>query len=170
VRQPAEGEQLIDLAATTSLREIRLTSEQGYNLSALNGIHNLRRAVKLAERESRKTSERLRRKLVERARNGQGTVVVGALATSGAIWRSMRPRPLSFYPSRDGKQAVNAGALNWYIRESVFDHFEPEKVADRVSGRSRMPLRTACGQRIAAPGLGRPRQYRLAWCASRHGY
>ena len=72
VRQPAEGEQLIDLAATTSLREIRLTSEQGYNLSTLNGIHDLRRAVKLAERESRKTSERLRRKLTERARNGQG--------------------------------------------------------------------------------------------------
>jgi DNA invertase Pin-like site-specific DNA recombinase len=71
VRQPAEAEQLIDLADTTDLREVHLTSEEGYNLSTPNGVYRLRQAVNLAERESRKTSERLRRKLADRARNGQ---------------------------------------------------------------------------------------------------
>jgi site-specific DNA recombinase len=71
VRQPAEAEELIDLAGATDLREIHLTSEEGYNLSTPNGVYRLRQAVSLAERESRKTSERLRRKLAARARNGQ---------------------------------------------------------------------------------------------------
>jgi site-specific DNA recombinase len=71
VRQPAEAERLVDLAGTTHLREIHLTSEEGYNLSTPNGVYRLRQAVNLAERESRKTSERLRRKLADRARNGQ---------------------------------------------------------------------------------------------------
>jgi site-specific DNA recombinase len=71
VRQPAEAEELIDLAGATDLREVHLTSEEGYNLSTPNGVYRLRQAVKLAERESRKTSERLRRKLADRARNGQ---------------------------------------------------------------------------------------------------
>jgi site-specific DNA recombinase len=71
VRQPAEAEELIDLAGTTNLREVHLTSEEGCNLSTSNGVYRLRQAVNLAERESRKTSERLRRKLADRARNGQ---------------------------------------------------------------------------------------------------
>jgi site-specific DNA recombinase len=71
VRQPAEAEQLIDLAGATDLREIHLTSEAGYNLSMPSGMCQLRQAVNLAERESRKTSERLRRKLAHRARSGQ---------------------------------------------------------------------------------------------------
>ena len=71
VRQPAEAEQLIDLAGATDLREIHLTSEEGYDLSVPSGVCRLRQAVNLAERESRKTSERLRRKLAHRARNGQ---------------------------------------------------------------------------------------------------
>ncbi|MGH3298503.1 MAG: recombinase family protein, partial [Trebonia sp.] len=71
MRQPTEAEQLIDLAAATDLREIHLTSKDGYELSTPSGIYGLRQAVNLAERESRKTSERLRRKLADRARNGQ---------------------------------------------------------------------------------------------------
>src|SRR5207248_489340 len=71
VRQPAEAEQLINLAGVTDLREIHLTSEEGYDLSTLDGVYRVRKAVNLAERESRKTSERLRRKLADRARNGQ---------------------------------------------------------------------------------------------------
>jgi DNA invertase Pin-like site-specific DNA recombinase len=71
VRQPAEAEQLIDFADTTDLREVHLTSEEGYNLSTPNGIYRLRQDVNLAERESRKTSERLRRKLADGARNGR---------------------------------------------------------------------------------------------------
>ena len=71
MRQPAEAEQLIDLAGATDLREIHPTSEEGYNLSTPNGVYGLRQAVKLAERESLKTSERLRRTLADRARNGQ---------------------------------------------------------------------------------------------------
>lgn len=71
VRQPAEAEQLIDLAGATDLVEIHLTSEEGYNISTPSGAYRLRQDVKLAEHESRKTSERLRRKLAARARNGQ---------------------------------------------------------------------------------------------------
>ncbi len=29
---------------------------------------------------------------------------------------------------------INADALNWYIRESVFDHLDPEKVVELLSG------------------------------------
>ena len=71
VRQPAEAEQLIDLAGATDLREVHLTSDEGYDLSTPDGVYRIRQAVNLAERESRKTSERLRRKLADRARNGQ---------------------------------------------------------------------------------------------------
>ena len=71
VRQPAEAEHLIDLACNTDLREVHLTSEEGYNLVTPGGVYRLRQDVNLAERESRKTSERLRRKLADRARNGQ---------------------------------------------------------------------------------------------------
>jgi site-specific DNA recombinase len=71
VRQPAEAEHLIDLAGNTDLREVHLTSEDGYDLATASGVYRLRQAVNLAERESRKTSERLRRKLADRARNGQ---------------------------------------------------------------------------------------------------
>jgi site-specific DNA recombinase len=70
-RLPAEAEQLIDLAGTTDLREVHLTSEEGYILSTPQAVYRLRQAVNLAERESRKTSERLRRKLADRARNGE---------------------------------------------------------------------------------------------------
>jgi DNA invertase Pin-like site-specific DNA recombinase len=70
-RQPVDAERLINLAGTTDLREVHLTSEEGCDLSTPNGVHQLRKAVNLAERESRKTSERLRRKLAARARNGQ---------------------------------------------------------------------------------------------------
>ena len=71
VRRPAEAEQLIDLAGTTDFQAIHLTSEEGYDLSTPGGIYRLRQTVNLAERESRKTSERLRRKLADRAHNGQ---------------------------------------------------------------------------------------------------
>lgn len=70
VRQPLEVEELIDLAERTSLREIYLTSDEGYDLSTLNGIYRARQAVALAERESRKISERTKRKQADRARNG----------------------------------------------------------------------------------------------------
>ncbi len=71
VRQPAEAEQLINLAETTDLREIHLTSEEGYNLSTSSGVYRVRQAVKMAEHESRKISERTRRKQIDRARTGQ---------------------------------------------------------------------------------------------------
>lgn len=71
VRQPAEAELLIDLAGNTDLREVHLISEEGYDLATPGGVYRLRQDVNLAERESRKTSERLRRKLADRARNGQ---------------------------------------------------------------------------------------------------
>jgi site-specific DNA recombinase len=70
VRQPRDVEVLIDLAESTNLREIYMTSDEGYDLSNPNGIYRARQAVALAERESRKISERTKRKQADRARNG----------------------------------------------------------------------------------------------------
>jgi site-specific DNA recombinase len=70
VRRPGEAEMLIDLTYATNLKEIQLTSSESYDLSTSVGIQRLRNAVNLAERESRKTSERLRRKQAYRARAG----------------------------------------------------------------------------------------------------
>lgn len=69
-RRPRELDDLIDLAEVTDLREIYLTSDEGYDLSTPNGIFRARQAVNHAERESRKISERIKRKLDQRAREG----------------------------------------------------------------------------------------------------
>ena len=69
-RRPSDAVILIDLAETTDLTEIYLTSDDSYNLSTANGIYRARQAVNAAERESRKISERTRRKQADRARNG----------------------------------------------------------------------------------------------------
>jgi site-specific DNA recombinase len=50
MRQPAEAGQLIDLAGVADLREVRLTAEDGYNLSTSDGHYGLRKAANLAER------------------------------------------------------------------------------------------------------------------------
>ncbi len=71
VRRPGEAEQLINLAETTDLREIHLATEEGYDLSTSTGVYRIRKAVKMAEHESRKTSERTRRKQAYRAHAGQ---------------------------------------------------------------------------------------------------
>ena len=201
VRQPAQAEQLIDLASPTNLREVHLTSEESCNLSTRNGVYRLRQAVNLAERESRKTSERLRRKLAYRARNGQthggrrcfgykagnmeideaeasilrkwGTSCLPAVVQRDcllgqfAAGRKARKYPLTGrvycgkcgfslngetkrdHPGRPlrpvyhcrvqgdtrrehgcGGMTINADALNWYVRESIFDHLGPEKVVE----------------------------------------
>jgi DNA invertase Pin-like site-specific DNA recombinase len=69
-RRPRETEDLIDLAETTDLREIYLTSDDGYNLGTANGVSRARDAVNRADRESRKISERIKRKLADRASEG----------------------------------------------------------------------------------------------------
>lgn len=71
VRRPREMDDLIDLAETTDLREIYFTSDEGYDLSTPNGIYRARQAVNAAERESRKISQRVKRKLAENAREGR---------------------------------------------------------------------------------------------------
>ncbi|QNA75357.1 recombinase family protein [Streptomyces sp. So13.3] len=69
-RRPREIDDLITLAETTDLSEIYFTSDEGYDLSTSNGIYRARQAVNQAERESRKISERTRRKQAERAKLG----------------------------------------------------------------------------------------------------
>lgn len=71
VRRPREMDKLIDLAETTTLRELYFTSDEGYNLSTPNGIYRARQAVNAAERESRKISERTKRKQAAKAREGK---------------------------------------------------------------------------------------------------
>jgi site-specific DNA recombinase len=70
-RRPREMDELIDLAETTALKEIYFTSDgEGFNLETPNGIFRARSAVNAAERESRKISERTKRKEADRAKNG----------------------------------------------------------------------------------------------------
>lgn len=70
VRRPREMEKLIDLAETTRLKYLYLTSDDQYDLSTPNGIYRARQAVNAAERESRKISERTKRKQAAKAREG----------------------------------------------------------------------------------------------------
>lgn len=69
-RRPREMEDIIDLAETTDLRCIYFTSDDSYDLRTVNGISRARDAVNRADRESRKISERIKRKLADRASEG----------------------------------------------------------------------------------------------------
>lgn len=68
-RRPDEMSALIDIAERHPLR-IALTNDDGYDLTDANGIYRARTGVALAERESRKLSERQRRKKAAQARLG----------------------------------------------------------------------------------------------------
>src|SRR3954468_21558437 len=70
-RQPKELELLLDLAEPTSLSRITHTSGEDYDLSTANGIYNVRQNVNAGERESRKISERQKRKKRAQAREGR---------------------------------------------------------------------------------------------------
>ena len=61
-RKPQDGDTLITLAETTDLTELYFTSEDGYDLTTPNGIYRARQAFALAERESNKNSQRIKRK------------------------------------------------------------------------------------------------------------
>lgn len=69
-RRPREMEDIIDLSEVTDLRYIYFTSDDNYDLRTVNGISRARDAVNRADRESRKISERITRKLADRAREG----------------------------------------------------------------------------------------------------
>jgi Resolvase, N terminal domain len=87
VRQPAEAEQLIDLAGATDLREIHLTSEEGYNLSVPSGVCRLRQAVNLAEVSHARPVSVSGGSWRTGLETASRTVVVDASATRLAIWR-----------------------------------------------------------------------------------
>jgi hypothetical protein len=64
-------DELIDLAEITDLKGIYFTSDdEFFDLTTPNGIFRARSAVNAAERESRKISERTKRKEADRAKNG----------------------------------------------------------------------------------------------------
>lgn len=69
-RRPREMEDIIDLSEATDLRCIYFTSDDSYDLRTVNGISRARDAVNRADRESRKISERIKRKLADRASEG----------------------------------------------------------------------------------------------------
>ncbi len=69
-RRPREMEDIIDLAEVTDLRCIYFTSDDSYDLRTVNGISRARDAVNRADRESRKISERIKRKLADKASEG----------------------------------------------------------------------------------------------------
>jgi DNA invertase Pin-like site-specific DNA recombinase len=69
-RLPREMEDIIDLSEATDLRCIYFTSDDSYDLRTINGISRARDAVNRADRESRKISERIKRKLADRASEG----------------------------------------------------------------------------------------------------
>jgi len=69
-RRPREMEDVIDLSEVTDLRGIYFTSDDHYDLRTVNGISRARDAVNRADRESRKISERIKRKLADRASEG----------------------------------------------------------------------------------------------------
>ena len=69
-RRPREMEDIIDLSESTDLRCIFFTSDDSYDLRTVNGISRARDAVNRADRESRKISERIQRKLADRASEG----------------------------------------------------------------------------------------------------
>ncbi|SRR6266545_3296752 len=62
--------ELIHLAGSTSLRKIETTDETGYDLSTGEGIHNAVNAVNNAVLESRRTSDRQKRRKKAIAREG----------------------------------------------------------------------------------------------------
>jgi site-specific DNA recombinase len=69
-RRMDELEHLIKLAESTSLRKIEKTDGNGYDLSTGEGIHNAISAVNNAQLESRKISDRAKRKKGAQARAG----------------------------------------------------------------------------------------------------
>src|SRR3954451_13893386 len=71
LRQPKELDRLLDLAEHSSLSRIVHTNGEDYDLSTANGIYNARQDVARAERESRKISERQKRKKRAQAREGK---------------------------------------------------------------------------------------------------
>lgn len=111
VRRPREMEDIIDLAESTDLREIYLTADEGFNLTTIKGIGDARAAAWAGERESRKISERTRRKQADRARSGQthgGRRCFGYKPgnmeldeTEAAILREMGAKVLGGYSFKD---------------------------------------------------------------------
>ena len=75
--------ELIRLAETTPLRRIEAVDGGGYELSTGEGIHNAVSAVNNAVLESRKISDRTKRKKKAQARNGQ---FAGGARAYGYIW------------------------------------------------------------------------------------
>lgn len=119
VRRPRQMDELIDLAETTSLRELYFTSDEGFDLSSPNGIYRARQAVNAAERESRKISQRVKRKLTANAKEGKSN---GGRRCFGYKRGNMELEPSEVPIVRDMAQKIISGwsysELAWYLNEN----------------------------------------------------
>lgn len=118
IRRPMEMEDLIDLAEVTDLKELYFTSDEGYDLSTPNGIYRARQAVNAAERESRKISERVKRKLADNAKEGRSN---GGRRAYGYKRGNMELEPSEVPHIRDmATRRVNGSSpaeVAWYLNE-----------------------------------------------------
>lgn len=73
LRKPKDMDHLIVAAETTALRELYFTSDDSIDLSTPEGIYRARQRANLAERESNKTSQRMRRKQAAKAQEGKAS-------------------------------------------------------------------------------------------------
>jgi DNA invertase Pin-like site-specific DNA recombinase len=99
-RRMEELLELIALAERTPLQQIQTTDGDGYDLSTGIGVHNAQTAVSNAGLESRKISDRTRRKKRAQAKEGQYS---GGPHCYGYTWTPA---------VRDGKQTIIPGHLD----------------------------------------------------------
>jgi site-specific DNA recombinase len=84
---------LIHLAERTNLKSIETTDGVGYRLNTGEGIHAAVAAINNAVLESRKISDRQRRKQAAKAREGLSHGGRGPLATGRATWSLTKMKP-----------------------------------------------------------------------------
>ncbi len=101
-RQIEELLPLIKLAERTTLRRIACTDGSGYDLSSGPGIHGAIGAVNNAMLESRKISDRMRRKKAARARDG---------------WWNGGPRPFGYQLAQRHGQTRTGKTYVYYVLE-----------------------------------------------------
>lgn len=118
-RRPRQMDDLINLADTTDLRMIYFTSDEGYDLSTPGGIRRARSAVDAAEFESRKLSQRVKRKLGANAREGKSN---GGRRCLGYKSGNMELETSEVPIVRDMAQKIISGwsysELSWYLNEN----------------------------------------------------
>lgn len=152
--------ELIRLAETTPLRHIEAIDGGGYDLSTGEGIHNAISAVNNAALESRKISDRAKRKKKAQARNG---------AFAGGT------RPYGYEPDGVTVREAEAEVVRWAAAELL----KGRGIRSLVAEMNRKGLRTAKGhawrplnlrriltsKRIAGIRVHNGAEYPAAWPA-----